>query len=455
MTYPLGCFPSAFLGCEMEEQKAALEKGIYNLIVGWSRMVPVLGLDASYGSFAIWDSLRFCNNPMAQPEYSTPEFCPKGPQDSACRTWRHTFPVTSSQEHQTLPKDLETFNRNECTEEPTHRDIPARGRTCRKAAAEGRDGHSDFSVGEVIIFSAALIAVQEMLQGKRWRLTWNETSGPWLHRTLRSGRPRARVPHSPLPTAVRTPRTEAPRARYTRYSRCPAARRSTARHSMAKSPRTGGAVPNSRHRPTRQTHLRSLIGQQLRAAPPSLRSDWRWKKGGVPRPRPHRGLLRGGGAGSAVCAGGRARGCRWAVVAGGRPRTRVGRPRGSRWGRAWSRSWRTRGMASRSWTPTPPLWSWTRVRTGAEGARGWGVGRGPAGAAVALSFAVLCVGLRSGKLGEQCEAVVRFPRLFQKYPFPILINSAFLKLADVFRVGWVACFNSAGAVLHRCLQSRS
>ncbi|XP_048392416.1 integrator complex subunit 7 isoform X2 [Stegostoma tigrinum] len=44
-------------------------------------------------------------------------------------------------------------------------------------------------------------------------------------------------------------------------------------------------------------------------------------------------------------------------------------------------------------------------------------------------------GLRSGKLGEQCEAVVRFPRLFQKYPFPILINSAFLKLADIFRVG--------------------
>lgn len=48
---------------------------------------------------------------------------------------------------------------------------------------------------------------------------------------------------------------------------------------------------------------------------------------------------------------------------------------------------------------------------------------------------VLFIGLRSGKLGEQCEAVVRFPRLFQKYPFPILINSAFLKLADVFRVG--------------------
>lgn len=44
-------------------------------------------------------------------------------------------------------------------------------------------------------------------------------------------------------------------------------------------------------------------------------------------------------------------------------------------------------------------------------------------------------GLRSGKVGEQCEAIVRFPRLFEKYPFPILINSSFLKVADVFRVG--------------------
>lgn len=44
-------------------------------------------------------------------------------------------------------------------------------------------------------------------------------------------------------------------------------------------------------------------------------------------------------------------------------------------------------------------------------------------------------GLRSGKIGEQCEAIVRFPRIFAKYPFPILINSAFLKLADVFRMG--------------------
>ena len=44
-------------------------------------------------------------------------------------------------------------------------------------------------------------------------------------------------------------------------------------------------------------------------------------------------------------------------------------------------------------------------------------------------------GLRSSKTGEQCEAIVRFPGLFEKYPFPILINSALLKLADVFRVG--------------------
>ncbi|XP_064476425.1 integrator complex subunit 7-like isoform X2 [Ornithodoros turicata] len=44
-------------------------------------------------------------------------------------------------------------------------------------------------------------------------------------------------------------------------------------------------------------------------------------------------------------------------------------------------------------------------------------------------------GLRSGRIGEQCETIVRFPRLFEKYPFPILINSACLKLAEVFRVG--------------------
>ncbi|XP_044259605.1 integrator complex subunit 7 [Tribolium madens] len=44
-------------------------------------------------------------------------------------------------------------------------------------------------------------------------------------------------------------------------------------------------------------------------------------------------------------------------------------------------------------------------------------------------------GLRSGKVGEQCEAIVRFPKLFEKYPFPILINASLLKLAEVFRMG--------------------
>ncbi|XP_015789504.1 integrator complex subunit 7-like [Tetranychus urticae] len=44
-------------------------------------------------------------------------------------------------------------------------------------------------------------------------------------------------------------------------------------------------------------------------------------------------------------------------------------------------------------------------------------------------------GLRSGKMGEECEAIVGFPWLFIRYPFPILINSASLKLADVFRNG--------------------
>ena len=51
------------------------------------------------------------------------------------------------------------------------------------------------------------------------------------------------------------------------------------------------------------------------------------------------------------------------------------------------------------------------------------------------ALAELDQNLRCGRLGEQAEAIVRFPRLFSKYPFPILINSALLKLADVFRQG--------------------
>ncbi|XP_055713590.1 integrator complex subunit 7 [Phlebotomus papatasi] len=51
------------------------------------------------------------------------------------------------------------------------------------------------------------------------------------------------------------------------------------------------------------------------------------------------------------------------------------------------------------------------------------------------SLTELDKGLRSAKVGEQCEAIVRFPKLFEKYPFPILINSSFLKLAEFFQNG--------------------
>lgn len=44
-------------------------------------------------------------------------------------------------------------------------------------------------------------------------------------------------------------------------------------------------------------------------------------------------------------------------------------------------------------------------------------------------------GLRSTKIGEQCEALVRYPKVFDKNPSPILINSSFLKLAEFFRMG--------------------
>jgi len=55
---------------------------------------------------------------------------------------------------------------------------------------------------------------------------------------------------------------------------------------------------------------------------------------------------------------------------------------------------------------------------------------------IAESVHFCCVlGLRALKVGEQCEAIVKFPSLFERFPFPILINSAFLKLADTFRTG--------------------
>lgn len=42
-------------------------------------------------------------------------------------------------------------------------------------------------------------------------------------------------------------------------------------------------------------------------------------------------------------------------------------------------------------------------------------------------------GLQSPHVGDQCEAAIRFTNLIQRYPFPILVNSAFLKLAEAFR----------------------
>lgn len=44
-------------------------------------------------------------------------------------------------------------------------------------------------------------------------------------------------------------------------------------------------------------------------------------------------------------------------------------------------------------------------------------------------------GLQSQNIGEQSEAIARFTNLFQRYPLPILINSACLKLAEAFRCG--------------------
>ena len=44
-------------------------------------------------------------------------------------------------------------------------------------------------------------------------------------------------------------------------------------------------------------------------------------------------------------------------------------------------------------------------------------------------------GLQSAQVGDQCEAIVKFPSLVEQFPFPILINAAFLKLAEVLRTG--------------------
>lgn len=50
-------------------------------------------------------------------------------------------------------------------------------------------------------------------------------------------------------------------------------------------------------------------------------------------------------------------------------------------------------------------------------------------------FSELDKGLHSLRIGEQCSAIVRYPQLFKTYPFPIMIKSSFVKLANVFRTG--------------------
>lgn len=42
-------------------------------------------------------------------------------------------------------------------------------------------------------------------------------------------------------------------------------------------------------------------------------------------------------------------------------------------------------------------------------------------------------GLRSARIGEQAEAIAKIPVLLRSHPFPIFINAAFLKLAEVYR----------------------
>ncbi|KAH9497646.1 Integrator complex subunit 7 [Dermatophagoides farinae] len=43
--------------------------------------------------------------------------------------------------------------------------------------------------------------------------------------------------------------------------------------------------------------------------------------------------------------------------------------------------------------------------------------------------------LHSSSIGDQCEGIVKVPSLFERYPFPILINAASLKLSEVYHEG--------------------
>lgn len=41
--------------------------------------------------------------------------------------------------------------------------------------------------------------------------------------------------------------------------------------------------------------------------------------------------------------------------------------------------------------------------------------------------------LRSGEVAQQCDSVVRFSELITKYPLPVIVSTALLKLADLFK----------------------
>jgi integrator complex subunit 7 len=47
-------------------------------------------------------------------------------------------------------------------------------------------------------------------------------------------------------------------------------------------------------------------------------------------------------------------------------------------------------------------------------------------------LAELDKGLRSVQVGEQCESILFFGKLLNRYPFPSIVNSSLLKLADLF-----------------------
>lgn len=160
---------------------------------------------------------------------------------------------------------------------------------------------------------AALVAIQEMLQGKRRGPTYSETDGPSPRRA-----PRTRTPGHPSPPQrlwrcpaggvggaprplhrrSRRPgkrrRCGTARCGTARYSRGGAeeaeARRSSARHSMAKSTRGARAGPargaNSRHRPTRQTRLGPSLGSKAPAAPRPLPLIG-WRRGEGPPGHTH------------------------------------------------------------------------------------------------------------------------------------------------------------------------